>query len=281
LQRKSIRESFASLALVGLMLAVGALGWWLQLGPQLRVDASSLGELPTQVGRWRSTDVPLSSVVESELRADYNLQRTYAAPFADPVWLYVGYYGTRRGGRPEHTPRGCYTGAGWGIESSRTVDVRPNGDLRANEYLVERDGERRLVHFWYRSHRRTGILGGLDQNIDRLLGRLLDGRADGALVRVSTPITGDDSIAARGRLLSFDSLVDPLLGEHWPIELPCEKAGPGACATEPGSDAEGMTSANGESAWLPGVPSATKRSKLGRPVSRPFATPPNAQSPTS
>ena len=233
MQENSLRQTIESVVLIVVMLIVGAIGWKLRLGPQLQVDASSFADFPTRIGRWQSVDILLDSAVELELQADFHLQRAYFTRSDGPVWLYVGYYGTQRGGRPEHTPRGCYTGAGWGIESSRTVESGPNDDLRVNEYLVVQRGERRLVHFWYRSHRRTGILGGLDQNIDRLLGRLLDGRADGALIRVSTPIIRNDTIAARGRLLSFSSLLDPLLGEHWPIEVPCERTEWDDCATEP------------------------------------------------
>ena len=87
---------------------------------------------------------------------------------------------------------------------------------------MERDGERQLVHFWYRSHRRTGLLGGLDQNLDRLLGRLLDGRADGALIRLSTPLGDGDEVTARGRRLAFAAAFDPLLAAHWPSEAPVQ-----------------------------------------------------------
>ena len=61
------------------------------------------------------------------------------------------------------------------------------------------------------------MLGGLDQNLDRLLGRLLEGRADGAFVRISTPL--DDEVLARGRLLSFAARLDPLFAERWPVEF--------------------------------------------------------------
>jgi EpsI family protein len=230
LDRKLHLENLASIAFIATMVAVGALGWWLQLGPQLHLDVSPLESVPARIGSWEATDIPVPRAVEAELRADFNLQRAYADRSGQVVWLYVGYYGTERGGRPEHTPRGCYTGAGWGIESSRIVAVTPNGSLRANEYLVTNAGQRRLVHFWYRSHRRTGIVGGFDQNLDRLMGRLFDARADGALVRVSTPILDDDTVAARGRLLAFASLLDPLLGEHWPSEVPCGEVGPEGCA---------------------------------------------------
>jgi EpsI family protein len=278
LQERPHRQTIELLALIVLMLIVGALGWYLQLGPELQVDASRLADVPTRIGRWQSTDVPLASVVERELRADFNFQRAYFTRSGDQIWLYVGYYGTARGGRPEHTPRGCYTGAGWGIESSRTVEIDSNEEFRANEYLIEQRGEQRLVHFWYRSHRRTGILGGLDQNIDRLLGRLLDGRADGALVRISTPISGDDTTAARGRLLSFASLLDPLLGEYWPTERRCREADPNACATKAGSKADAVSSTDDAGTWLPGAPSDSSYLRIAQNFSQPSVATPNPQS---
>lgn len=205
-------------ALVLALLAVGAGAWWIQLRPPLRVEASALATLPRDMGGWKAEELPVGSTVEAILQADFNLQRVYRHPTGDVVWLYLGYYGTDRGGRPEHTPRGCYTGAGWQIEATRSLDVTPDGGLRVTEYRVAREGERRLVHFWFRSHRRTGMTGGLERNLDRLLGRLLDGRADGALVRLSTPLVGDDEVAARARLLGFAADLDPLIGERWPEE---------------------------------------------------------------
>jgi len=100
------------------------------------------------------------------------------------------------------------------------LEVTPATHLRVNEYLVERDGERQLVHFYYRSHLRTGMLGGLDQNLDRIIGRIAYGRADGALIRLSTPIGAEGEVEARGRLIAFASDLDRELGPHWPIESP-------------------------------------------------------------
>lgn len=211
-------EKIGNAALIIALVAVGAAAWWLQTRPPLEVDASRLAALPRDLGAWRSVDLPMEAAVESVLDADFNLQRAYYHLRGEPVWLYVGYYGTARGGRPEHSPRGCYTGAGWNIEESRKLEAAPGSDLRVNEYRVERGGERRLVHFWFRSHRRTGLLGGLDQNLDRLVGRLFHGRADGALVRVSTPLPGGDLASARSRLLSFATELDPLLADYWPSE---------------------------------------------------------------
>jgi EpsI family protein len=201
-----------------LLLLVGAAAWWLTLRPGLVVDAARLESLPREIEHWRAEDVPLGDTVEAELRADANLQRVWLHANAEPIWMYVGYYGTQRGGRPEHTPRGCYSGAGYGIEATRVVEVDLDRGLRVNEYVVEREGERQLVHFWYQSNRRTGLLGGIDQNLDRLVGRLGEGRADGALIRLSTRLLDGDETGARSRLIAFGAVLDPMLAERWPEE---------------------------------------------------------------
>jgi EpsI family protein len=207
-------------ALVALLVATGAFAWALRLRTPLEVDVAPLARFPASLGPFRAEEIPLGSAVEEELRADFNLLRSYAGPDRLPVVLYIGYYGTARGGRPEHSPRGCYTGAGYGIESARIVDLGEPRALRANEWIVEREGVRELVIYWFRSHRRTGMTGGFDASIDKLLGRLVDGRADGALVRVSTPLPAHDGEAARTRLRRFAAAVDAELDAHWPMERP-------------------------------------------------------------
>jgi len=216
--RRGAAERSATLLVCLLLVLVGAVAWWLQLRPPLGADVRALAALPHRIGPWRAEDIPVEAAVEAELRADLNLQRVYLDPAGEPIWLYVGYYGTARGGRPEHTPRGCYTGAGWSIVASRRLIADPATGRSLNEYVVERDGTRQLVHHWYRSHRATGLLGGMDRNLDRLLGRLVDGRADGALVRLSTDVIDGDEVAARSRLLAFGAELEPLLGARWPLE---------------------------------------------------------------
>jgi EpsI family protein len=212
------RATVLSVAL--LMLLVGGVAWMFQLRPALRVDASALASLPTQIAGWSSREIPLEENVESMLRADFNLQRAFSHPLGDVVWLYIGYYGTDRGGTPEHTPRACYRAHGWSMSDFETLVVDPRRDFRANEVVVEQEGERRLVLFWYRSHRRTGILGTFALGVDHLLGRLMDGHADGALVRLSTPFEEGGEMAARSRLVSFARILDPEIDRHWPSEAP-------------------------------------------------------------
>ncbi len=208
----------AFLALV--VLAVGAVSWQVYLRTPLAVRAESLAEIPNLIDRWQGEDLEVESDIAEMLDADFNVQRVYQHPVGGFVWLYVGYYGTERGGRPEHTPWACYPSNGWNILRKSVIELAPGGDLRANEILVEREGEKRLVHFWYQSYRREGMLGDIDQAIERLRNRVMEGRADGSLVRLSTPLDVHDSEdIARVRLKQFAASLVPHLREHWPEEL--------------------------------------------------------------
>jgi EpsI family protein len=217
-------ERSTALAVALLMVLVGAVAWGFQLRPALQVDAIPLANLPTRIEEWSSRELPLDQNVESMLRADFNVQRAFLHPMGDVVWLYIGYYGTDRGGTPEHTPPECYRAHGWSLSDPRTLVVdRPRG-FRANEAVAELEGEQRLVLFWYRSYRRTGILGTFGLSVDQLIGRLTKGRADGALVRLSTPLEEGGESAARSRLASFARNLDAEIDRHWPTEVPVRRS---------------------------------------------------------
>jgi EpsI family protein len=169
------------------------------------------------MGSFEGIDVPLELGVEAMLQADHNLQRVYVHPLGPIVSLYVGYYGTARGGTPEHTPSVCYRAQGWSIVEQTTLASGDEGG-RLREYVVENAGRRDLVMFWYRSFRRTGMSSTLQLRLDHLLGQLEAGRGDGALIRISTSLDLLDRVAARSLLLSFAEALEPELAARWPVE---------------------------------------------------------------
>lgn len=209
-------ERWTIWALLPLLIAAGVFGWMVQLREPLEVDTSGLASFPLTLDTWSGQDLEIDSGVEKMLDADFHVNRVYVHRFGDIVWFYMGYYGTERGGRPVHTPWACYPSNGWQIVSNEIVEVAPG--LRANEFLVEKDGQQRIVFFWYQSHRRGGMLGGFDQAVDRFVSRLVEGRADGSLVRLSTPLLDGDKWAARTRLSAFGREIAPKLNDHWPTE---------------------------------------------------------------
>ncbi len=203
-----------------LMLLAGAAAWAFTLRAPLHVDVTPLDTVPMSLGRWQGEPVPVGGTVEDILDATHNVQRAYHHPVGGLVWLYLGYYSTERGGTPEHTPRACYNAHGWEIVEAREIVREPTSGNRANEYVVELEGQRRLVLFWFQSFRSQSLLSTAGLRFDHVLGQLSQGRGDGALVRLSTPIEKGDITAARSRLLGFAALLEEPLADAWPKETP-------------------------------------------------------------
>jgi EpsI family protein len=209
------------IAILLILVVAGYAVWWMHFRMPVELDPSSINRIALTLGRWQGEEIPLADGVENMLRADSQLQRRYMSSDADLVWLYVGYYGTERGGRPEHTPWVCYPSAGWVILSA--IELSPGSDSSEgsggslNELVVQQGGARRLVHFWYQTHRTKSIATDTGLTLDHVLGRLSpSGRADGALVRLSTPIDRAGIEPARQRLRSFATALESNLRENWP-----------------------------------------------------------------
>ncbi|MFP6641885.1 MAG: EpsI family protein, partial [Myxococcota bacterium] len=165
---------------------------------------------------WSGEEIPMVDRVSRMLEADVNIQRVYTHQIDGFVWFYFGYYGTLKGSAPIHTPPYCYRSQGWEILSTSIVRLGSEA-LSANELVVERDGQKRLVRFWYQSHNRRGMLTDLDRVVARMEGLLVNGRSEESLVRVSTPLVHPDELPqARARLASFVREMAPELTRHWP-----------------------------------------------------------------
>jgi EpsI family protein len=213
-----VSERASTVAAIAILLFAGALAWSFQGREPLVPRPESLAALPYQLGGYSGIDSPVGQNVEDMLSADFNVQREYLHPLGQVLWLYLGYYGTGRGGTPEHTPAACYAAHGWEILDERRVLVDAASGHRAVEYLVESRGQQQLVLFWYRSYRGSGFGSTLALQLDHILGKLRDGRGDGALVRLSMPMNGIDRDAGRGMLISFARELERSLGGVWPAE---------------------------------------------------------------
>lgn len=82
------------------------------------------------------------------LRAREVLYRIYTGTDGEPVWLFLGYFDRQKEGSQVHSPRHCYPGSGWNIESEPRWPSPWGGEDVAS--LLVFDGvERRLVLYWY------------------------------------------------------------------------------------------------------------------------------------
>ena len=201
---------------IGLMLLTGIASWWLLLRPAVGHDAAVFDALPTELNGWRSVDLAIDEAVSDMLAADHNVQRAYLHPLGYQIFVYVGYYGTERGGTPEHTPDICYPAQGWQIVESMIQRAGGQGGFDLREFVVEQAGERRLVHYWYRTGSQSGLTSVVGLRLRHVVDRMTENRGDGALVRLSTPLDSSNIASARTRLFSMDRVVEEALVGLWP-----------------------------------------------------------------
>jgi len=208
------------------LLLTGATSWWLLLRSVPEADSGSLDALATNLGGWQAIDIEMDQAVADMLGADHNVQRAYHHPLGYTVFVYIGYYGSERGGVPEHTPGVCYPAQGWTVVASRGQNVGGRDGLDLREYVVESEGARRLVHFWYRTSQSSGITSILGLRMRQFLGRMTNEGTDGALIRLSIPLPdldrpydrelADGYNSARERLFALDLQVEAELDRVWP-----------------------------------------------------------------
>jgi EpsI family protein len=165
-----------------------------------------LNSLPAQIGAWHSvSEDSLSLPIRRVLRADDLLARTYEVIPGTQVQLFIAYYRTQRSGERMHSPRNCLPGSGWEPISSSVINADVGGGRieQLNRYLVEREDKRLLVVYWYQEHNRL-IADEYSGKFYLMWDSIHRGSRDGALVRVSVPLTpGTDENEATERILQF------------------------------------------------------------------------------
>lgn len=209
---------FISLAIF--LLSVGMIAVIANRGEPVVVK-TNLENLPMEIAGFKATEDFFSDSVYKELNADRHVYRHYQNADGNMVDLYIGYYGTAKGGRTGHNPYACLPGAGWGIEVTKfariTTKVFKDG-VKVN-YVLARKGEiYETVLHWYQSAGTKVLSTGIHQNIERFIGRVFNNRNDGSFVRISVRsdqrgLKGADSLA---RLFAANIL--DLLPQYWPVE---------------------------------------------------------------
>ena len=204
---------------VSLLVIAGTIAFPIAWGSDVVVAKVNLDHLPRQILGFEGRDDRFDESVYRVLNADYHVLREYRSDAHPAVWLYIGYYGTAKGGRPSHVPQGCYTGQGFSIVEWTKIPGPGGVAGQLNKMHVKRGNEHQLVLFWHQS-RDTVLADGIEQNLHRLKNRLLYNRDDGAFVRLSTSMSPDNEAEALARLQDFAGELLRLLPAYWPEERP-------------------------------------------------------------
>lgn len=173
---------------------------------------------PEMVGGWKGQeDGVLDSEVLGILKVDDYLMRRYVDGAGRSLWLYVGYWATQRKGAQMHSPKNCLPGGGWEpLEFSRLAIDLPGGrdSITVNRYVIQKDRNMQVVLYWYDSQGRA-IPGEVQAKIAMVRNSIVRNRTDGALIRVSSPVS-DGVAETTDRLVAYVRALSPILAEYLP-----------------------------------------------------------------
>ena len=186
------------------------------------VVRTNLENIPLQIGPYTGKEEFFSKNVYDALHADCHVYRHYHSPDDGSVTLYVGYYGTAKGGRTGHNPFACLPASGWGIREKGTILLKPSYQpegVLLNYILSEKGGVYNIVIHWYQSSGTKVLATGLQQNIQKFLGKVFRNRDDGAYVQISS-LGNEGEIENKLDLIkSFSLHLLEFLPAYWPEEV--------------------------------------------------------------
>lgn len=192
-------------------------GYYSLSGKETIRDVSSWSQFPSEIANWRAVnDIAIDPDALANLKPDDYLDRDYVSKDQNAgLNFVVVYFSTRRHGQAPHSPQWCLPGAGWQDVSSRVVKdfAARGGPPEMMEYIIRKGLEKQLVVYWY--HQGTHVsTDEVTAQFYALPEMILHGRTDTALVRMITPISGEDMEAARGRAFGFARAVYPAIRAH-------------------------------------------------------------------
>lgn len=207
------RPLYAALLLVCITVLTAAL---ISHRPQVIPERIGFVTFPATIADWHGHPSLLEPEAEKSLAMDDYVLSDYSKADGKTVNLYVAYYASQRTGESPHSPLVCIPGGGWMIAKLERTSFGP--DLPLNRAIIERNGSRQLVYYWYEERGRS-IASEYWSKWYLLSDAITKNRSDGALVRVITPLSpGELERDADNRLLLFLHDLLPHLRAYLPLE---------------------------------------------------------------
>jgi EpsI family protein len=204
--------------LLVLILVVGVLvNTWSYRG-ETHVERKHLNDFPQTVGQWQKagSDRILDDETLRVLRASDYLLRDFRKPEGTVANLYVGYYASQRTGATYHSPLNCLPGSGWTLSApgKATITMPDGSSFVANKYIIQNGDFKNMMVYWYQGRGRN-VASEYWGKIYTVLDSVSMRRSDGAMVRVTIPITDSEEEAERSAI-EFASAATAVLPEFVP-----------------------------------------------------------------
>jgi exosortase D (VPLPA-CTERM-specific) len=212
----------AALVCAAVVVVLSGAAWQLMPAKAAQsIDRSSFAAFPMQIEDWKGSATFLDPVIQRVLGADDYIIADYSAPAAAaPVNLFVAYYRSQTDGSGIHSPEVCLPSGGWEVsrwtQREVTLGSAPQESFEVNRAIIQTGEHRQLVYYWF-DQRGRRMTSDYSAKLYTVWDSIMQGRSDGALLRVLTPIQGSGGEAAADeRLQEFLELALPILPEHVP-----------------------------------------------------------------
>jgi EpsI family protein len=178
----------------------------------------SFSTFPDSVGIWSGKKQCLEKMYLDALELNDYLLSDYRNSRGEVVNAYVAYSDFQSKGKASHSPATCLPGSGWELKEPVKIAVTDGSGrtVTINRTLMVMGSERRLVYYWFDQRGRT--LTDLYQiKLFNVVDSITLNRTDGALIRLITPLTANESPeVAEVRLEDFFRQFNPELSHFLP-----------------------------------------------------------------
>ncbi len=196
--RLSLVQPSRTLIAAALIMVAGAVAW--QAKPpinQVPVDRDPFALFPRSLGEWQATpNAALSQAVEAVLGADDYYSATLRSPnHAITVDFFSAWYDDQSDGGT-HSPEVCLPGSGWEIAWLERIDIAPELSLSVpfeiNRAVIQKGQVRMIGYYWFEQQGRH-IAWDMEAKFWLLVNGIFQGRTDGAMVRLLTPVGREET----------------------------------------------------------------------------------------
>ncbi len=171
----------------------------------------SIAKFPNVIGEWSSVDVPLDKRVYDLLETKNLIMREYKNHKGEEINLYIIYSQDNR--KVSHPPEICLQGGGSTVVEQTKLKV--GNSINATKLVLEKKNSREIAVYWYKAGKEY-TNDYINQQLKVSFQRLLGKKTSLALIRVIAEVKNNNEPEALAKILSFCSLLEPLLSKYAP-----------------------------------------------------------------
>lgn len=133
------------------------------------------------------------------------------------VFLYVGYYLSKKKVGAAHDPMVCFSGQGWLLKDKKTkkfvLNAKTDEKISYSSMLAERSGAKEFVVYWFQSYDKTNP-GTFSQKLTLLWSKFLGKGVDNAFVRITMRIDEKSAPECEETINEFIKVFYPVFLEY-------------------------------------------------------------------